>query len=266
VVDGAGTLAMNGVYAAGPLAVSNGVLGGTGTVNAAVSVAAPAVLQPGYAGRGALTVSTATFGANAEFTPLINGTASVLRVGTTNGFTVPAGGNVVRVNVLNTSLVVGTYTLIDYEGVIQGGADTNIVLYSYPPRAVMYLTNNVANTSIDLVIVSLAETIKWLGCHRRQLEHQHHVQLDHPGRGADDSIPAGGPASGDFVLFDDTAVANFAVTLATNVLPAGIRGQQRGHGLHDQRRVWHRRRGGDGQARGGETYPGHQQRLQRGAR
>lgn len=223
VLDGAGTLALNGLYAAGPLWASNGVLGGTGTINAAVGVAAPAVVQPGYAAVGGmLTVSTATFGALAQFNPLVNGTASVLRVSATNGLTLPSGTNVLRVGVLNTALVVGTYTILDYEGAIQGGAETNLVVSSYPPRSVMYLTNNTANTSIDLVIVSLAtDSIKWLG----SVDNVWDIQttsnwLLQAGALTTAYVQVG--SIGDAVLFDDTALGNFSVALATNVSPMSI--------------------------------------------
>ena len=161
----AGTLALNGVHSGGAVTVqAAAVLSGTGLVGAAVAVAGDATVRPGHlAAAGRLTVASVAFGDQAQFSPLVNGTASVLRVTGLDGLTVPAGTNVLRVNHLNTALPPGTYTIIDYDGALQGGAVSNLALYSYPPRSVMYLTNNAANTSIDLVVVALADSIKWLG-------------------------------------------------------------------------------------------------------
>lgn len=91
-------------------------------MNAAVTVQAAGLLQPGLAATaGALAVSSVTWSADARFSPLVNGTASVLRATGVNGLTVPSGAAVARVDVVNVSLAVGTYTVIDYAGAIQGG-------------------------------------------------------------------------------------------------------------------------------------------------
>jgi fibronectin-binding autotransporter adhesin len=218
-----GTLLLNGTHSGGPVSVpTNGTLGGTGTVNAAVTVQAAGLLQPGLAATaGALAVSSVTWSADARFSPLVNGTASVLRVTGVNGLTVPSGAAVARVDVFNVALAVGTYTVIDYAGTIQGGAASNLVLGSYLPRAVMYLTNNTANTSIDLVVVSVGEPIKWVG----NVSGQWNINAPTNWATALGGVPTAylqPGLVGDALVFDDSAVGNFAITLQTNVAPAAL--------------------------------------------
>ena len=219
---GSGALVLNGPYTAGPISVGAGVLAGTGTVNAAVTNLAGATMQPGLpAAAGALTASSVTFTAGSVLQPLANGTASVLRVTGTNGLTLPAASNVATVNVLNLSLAVGTYTVIDYAGAVQGGDATNLLLGITPPRSVMYLTNNAANTSIDLVVVQAGEAIKWYG----NVDGNWNINAPTNWLTATGAVATAyqqPSALGDALVFDDTAVGNFNITLLTNVAPAAI--------------------------------------------
>jgi fibronectin-binding autotransporter adhesin len=217
---GSGTLLLNGTWNAGAIAVDGGTLGGTGTLNAAVAVNAGGTIQPGnISADGVLVATTATFAAGSTLTPLLGGTGSLLRVTATNGLTVPAGADTVLVNI--SGLLpdsAGTYTVLDYEGTIQGGDGTNLVLSALPPRVVAYLTNNTVNTSIDLVVVTPAEMIKWVGNTDEKWD------IDSPTNwmttvGGVPTVYLQPGLLGDSVLFDDTAVGNFAITLQTNVAP-----------------------------------------------
>jgi fibronectin-binding autotransporter adhesin len=219
---GAGMLILNGAYAAGPLTVAAGVLAGTGTVSAAATVAAGGTLQPGTpAAAGFLNISSVTFAAGAQFNPLLPGTGTLLRVTATNGLTLPAGGGVATVNVVNASLAVGTYPILDYAGAVQGGDVTNLVLGTLPPRTVMYLTNNTVNTSIDLVVVTAGEPIKWLGNVNGLWNIEAPTNWVTTLGGLPTAYLQAG-AVGDALQFDDTAAGNFTITLQTNVSPSAM--------------------------------------------
>jgi fibronectin-binding autotransporter adhesin len=218
---GTGTLAINGAYGAGAIAVSGGTLGGTGTINAAVTVGAGAGVQPGYlTAPGALVVTSVSFGADSVLYSLVNGTASLLRVTGTNGLTAPAGAGAVTVTVQNASLPVGTYTLLDYAGAIQGGSGTNFVLGPLPPHMQATLTNNEANTSIDLLVTVASDTLKWTG----SLDANWNIDTTTNWATLLGGLPAvylEVGAIGDAVLFDDSAAGNFDVLVAQSVMPSG---------------------------------------------
>jgi fibronectin-binding autotransporter adhesin len=220
----AGRLEVNGTHSGGAAheVEAGGVLGGTGTIVAVVSAAAGAAVAPGSGVQaGALRVRDLMLADGAAVNALAFGTSSVLRVTATNGLTVPAGSATAVVQVLNASLAIGTYTVLDYEGTIQGGAATNLVLAELPGRMAGYLTNNEANTSIDLVILSTAEPIKWLG------NADGNWGIDAPTNwlttiGLAPTAYQQDGAVGDAVLLDDSAAGNFAIALRTNVAPAGV--------------------------------------------
>jgi fibronectin-binding autotransporter adhesin len=222
-VVAAGTLALNGTQPGAVTVAAAAVLSGTGIVQGAVAAGGGSTVQPGHLGvAGALTVGGAVFADGAQVSVLAGGTSALLRVTGVDGLTVPAGAGQLLVNVLSTSLVAGTYTVVDYAGTLQGGAITNIALQTYPPRAVMYLTNNTANTSIDLVVVSMAsDAIRWLGVVNGIWNiNTSSNWMTIAGAQTTAYLQAG--SIGDAVVFDDAAVGNFNLTLATNVAPASI--------------------------------------------
>lgn len=112
---------------------------------------------------GALQVGQLNAAAGGALSVLANGTGSVLRVTGTDGFTVPAGSASALVHIANATLPVGTFTVVDYAGTVQGGTVANLVIGQKPLRSSMNLVDNPGNTSIDLNIVSTGERIRWTG-------------------------------------------------------------------------------------------------------
>jgi fibronectin-binding autotransporter adhesin len=214
-----GTLAVYGTHSGGQyyLVHPPGVLAGNGTVNSEALVAG--IVRPGPT--NALTVTNLTAGFLARLQVFGGGTGAILRVTGTNGLTVPAGSDVVRVDVLGLPPAVGTFTVLNYEGAVQGGAATNVVLGDFPPRAAMTLAENAGNTSIDLTVTDLGERIKWTGATDALWDRDDTTNW---------VTEAGGVPTaylqdllvGDRVRFDDSAIGNFSVTVADPVNPAEL--------------------------------------------
>jgi autotransporter-associated beta strand protein len=141
-------------------------ISGTGTVNGLVIVGNGAGLEPGNLGAGTLTMSNLTFGSAAGQTGavrfVLEGTPGKLIIAGNNGLTLNGGGNSVTLNIGGASLPVGTYTLLDYTGAIQGTGFTGFKLGTLPARAAATLVNNAANTSVDLQVTGLDFPI-WTG-------------------------------------------------------------------------------------------------------
>jgi fibronectin-binding autotransporter adhesin len=154
----AGSAQIRGTVGANSTTTVAGRLSGTGTVNGTVSLSSGAVLDPGVAKAGILTLSNLTFSAGSFFAP---SAASSVNVTTSNGLTVSGGAGSVTINVSgNTGL--GSFTLLDYAGTIGGGGFGAFVLGTLPNRVVGALVDNVANTSIDLSITGIDFPI-WSG-------------------------------------------------------------------------------------------------------
>jgi len=219
-----GTLAVNKASSGSPFVVnSGGTLTGTGAVNAVgLTVNGGGEIRAGYgSAAAAFTVTSATFEANGAINPLLNGTASVLRVTATDGFTVPTGADRMLVNILDPTLGTGTYTVIDYEGGIMGGVLTNIALGAFAPRAVMSLAENVANSSVDLVVSDVGEALRWTGLQGANWDISATTNWVTQSGGLPSLYLQPGPV-GDRVVFDDSASANFTVNLATSLAPASV--------------------------------------------
>jgi hypothetical protein len=137
-----GTVAGDGDIIAGggasTIAISNGVLGVTGVVG---TPAAPI-------GKVALTNATLQFSADTVTINLV-----------TSSLTTGGNSNAISLAALPDAPVPAQIPLIDYTSAI-GGAGFNFVLGSVVPGGGFsgYLSNNVANRSVDLVFVSLPAT------------------------------------------------------------------------------------------------------------
>jgi|GEM_PF-3791557 len=139
------------------------------------------VLGTVHAGTGAITVNDGTglavtnvaLGTTLTTPSLALGT---IGAGVTNEFHLGTLGNpttpmahvtnlvtmgTVYVNVTGFGLAEGQFTLIDYDGAI-GGDGYSFVSNSLPPGVSGYLSNNLANSSVDLVITAVPSLV-WRG-------------------------------------------------------------------------------------------------------
>lgn len=121
--------------------------------------------------------------------------------------------------VKGVALTVGQFPLIKYGTLLGGGAD-DFTTVNLPTQIQGYLSNNVANSSIDLVITEVLTTT-WAG----------NINDDWDiGATANWKDNGGNPASyqqasvpGDLVQFDDTAAGSGRVNLTSaNLAPTGI--------------------------------------------
>jgi autotransporter-associated beta strand protein len=122
-------------------------------------------------------------------------------------------------NVLGSALSLGQFTLIKYT-TLSGDDGSGFTLGSLPARVMGYLSNNTANSSIDLVITSVAAP-KWNGNVNGNWDiaaTANWVMIigGTPTTYMEPSVP------GDTVLFDDTATGTTTVNLATTLSPSGI--------------------------------------------
>ncbi|HEX3600077.1 MAG TPA: autotransporter-associated beta strand repeat-containing protein [Lacipirellulaceae bacterium] len=133
---------------------SNSTLGGSGVISGAVAVNSGGHIAPGD-GLGTFRVGTLTLATGSNFDVELDtiagvGKSDLLNVTNSNGLTINGG----TLNIANLGTISpGTYTLIDYAGAL-GGSVSNIALGSVPVGFTFNLTNNAANTSIDLTVAA----------------------------------------------------------------------------------------------------------------
>lgn len=85
-------------------------------------------------------------------------TAALFVTNVSSGLTV---SNTITVDVLCGSLSLGQFPLIKYAGTIGGDGGGAFVLGVLEPHAQGYISNNLANSSIDLVVTNITQPIKW---------------------------------------------------------------------------------------------------------
>ena len=113
----------------------------------------------------------------------------------------------------------GQYPLIKYySGAIGGDGYDGITLGGMPSRAEGYLSNNLAESSIDLVVTNLSAA-KWNGNVNGNWDinattNWTDAQTSAPTTYLEESVP------GDTVVFDDTASGTTTVNLTTVLSPA----------------------------------------------
>ncbi len=73
-----------------------------------------------------------------------------------------APGSGLVINIDGFGLQVGTFPVIDYTGAALGSV-ANFSLGTLPPGVSAYLSNNVANTSVDIVITASGQNLVWSG-------------------------------------------------------------------------------------------------------
>jgi len=137
--------------------------------------------------------------------------------------------NTVDVNVLCDNLSDGQYPLVKYATALGGNGFSALNLNLLPPHTSGYLSNNTANSSVDLVITNVDDPLTWSASggsgtwNVGQSANWTGVQGDATTYRR--SGPYIGPvgALGDNVIFNDTATGpSITVTLNTNVSPGSL--------------------------------------------
>lgn len=125
------------------------------------------------------------------------------------------------VNVLGTVLVAGRFPLIKYTTFANGGF-TNFVLGSTSPGVTAYLTNNLANSTIDVVVTSsLTSVLTWNG--RTNAVDVGVWEINSPTNWKGGLAYSQASVPGSLVRFDDSADGTTDVVLNNaNLAPADI--------------------------------------------
>ena len=178
------------------------------------------------ADNAALGVAVAATGTSLNTAGLVLGTGT----GVTNEYFLGATGNPtspvitansltvngsVVVNVYGAGFSIGQFSLIKYvtaSGVNAGSFHLNIL----PGGVAAYISNNVANSSVDLVITA-APTIVWTGAVNGAWDIGSSQNWYDP-----IGLQAVTYSDGSSVRFDDTATGSTVVSLATTVAPGGV--------------------------------------------
>ena len=125
------------------------------------------------------------------------------------------------VNMLGPVLVAGQFPIIKYGSIVNGGF-ANLTLGSTSSGVTGYLSNNVANSSIDFVVTSSATTVlTWDGQTNSVNVGIWDIGTTPDWKGAQVYSQASVP--GSLVRFDDTATGTTTVTLTTaGLAPASL--------------------------------------------
>ncbi|HVT26909.1 MAG TPA: autotransporter-associated beta strand repeat-containing protein [Lacipirellulaceae bacterium] len=142
----------------GNVNVNAGTLGGTGAISGLVTVNAGGHITAGSPGSSdeSLDVGSLTTEADSELDFALGApgspgvTSELLNVTVSDGLTIN-GGSVVLTDA--GGLAAGTYTLIDYAGTLMGDV-ANLGTPTGPAGFAFSLMNNVAGTSVDLVVTA----------------------------------------------------------------------------------------------------------------
>lgn len=161
-----GTLIVNGsINASSAVTVNSGAtFGGAGTNFGPVTVTSGGTLAPGNTnGMGSLLIGGAlTFNAGTSslnfYSPLIPTTNTTPLLNLTNGLVV---NGTVNVSILSGSAAVGQYPLVKWTNAIPGATFSAFNLAFLPPHVAGFLSNNAANSTIDLVITNVSEPLTW---------------------------------------------------------------------------------------------------------
>ena len=210
-------------------------LTGAGTyVGATVVTAGELIVPTAQTGGGSLQVAdAAALGVTVSSSgSSLNASALTLggAAGATNEFFLGASGNpaspviratnltvngTITVNIYGAGFSAGEFPLIKYgaaTGITAGSFQANIL----PVGVAAYLSNNVANSSVDLVVTA-APTIVWTGAAGSSWDIDNSFNWYSPA--ASEAVTYG---DGTTVQFDDTATGSTNVTLALTVSPGGM--------------------------------------------
>ncbi|HEU6448693.1 MAG TPA: autotransporter-associated beta strand repeat-containing protein, partial [Verrucomicrobiae bacterium] len=220
-----GELMMNGTTiasASASVTINDGAtLSGTGRISDVATNLAGGTIWPGTNGLGTFTISNLVLntGSNLKFYDAALSTANASALLNLPGQFEVDGP--VNIRVVAGHAVVGQYPLIQWTNAIDSGAFANLTLAALPLRAQGYLSNNTANSSVDLVITNVNEPISWaVGDGNWEIAGA--ANWVDPTSATTDYEEANGV--GDSVLFDDSAsgTSPITVTLDANTIPAGV--------------------------------------------
>lgn len=200
----------SGATLSGAASISTGYVTNSGT------------LWPGNNGVGAMTVaSNLTLNANSSlkfYSSTVSATNTAALLNLNDNFTV---NGAVSVSIAAAGAAVGQYPLLHWTNAISADTFTNFSLVALPLRTSGYLSNNVANNSIDLVVTNVNEPVSWAVGNGNWDANGTANWLDT--LSAVTAYQQVGPL-GDAVLFGDTAsgASPITVTLNTAVTPATV--------------------------------------------
>lgn len=241
-----GTLLVDGVHSGGSnYVVSAGAtLGGSGTIipssGNTISLSGTLIAGDPNNGGGTLTVSNVTGSgtvivSNANLTIFAAAGASgspltsLYLQNCTNTFTLQGGASIFSStlsvngnnNTLNVSIVnpaVGQYPLIGNVSTITGSSGFSGLNLQLPTGVSGYLSNNVNNSSIDLVISSTPSLV-WNGTPNGNWDIGTTADWLNGATAATYTQPGG---TGPYVIFNDSAAGTTTVNLTTTLNPSGI--------------------------------------------
>jgi autotransporter-associated beta strand protein len=225
IYEGTVLISAGGTAGTGPL----NVFGGTFAAANGTSNNAPTTIFSGSTNKIVLNAANGTASCNSNLTFLAGTRFQVAYSNTVApSATAPAlvitnlsnglvASNTITVDVLCGSLSLGQFPLIKYSGTIGGDGGNAFVIGVLEPHALGYISNNVANSSIDLVVTNITQPITWSA-----------------GTGTWDiaSTPSWkdtlaspttyqqNAAGGDNVIFDDSASGTGPFTVTLNQAPS----------------------------------------------
>jgi autotransporter-associated beta strand protein len=220
-----GTLLVNspGVITNGAATVNSGATFGGSGAAASVTIANGATLAPGNSGVGALTVNgpltlnagTVSLNFYGPNVPTTNLNALLV---VSNTFTVSA---TVNVSILSGNVAVGQYPLLRWTNSIPGATFSAFNLVSIAPHVTAFLSNNVANSTIDLVVTSVNQPLRWAAGNGTWDIGTSSNWKDALGAATTYQELVG---VGDRVIFEDTqsGASPITVTLNTSVSPGSV--------------------------------------------
>ncbi len=213
-----GTLLVNGTQSGGGgvTVVSNAALWGAGTLSlASITAQSGSIIGPrrGMATNGTLTAYSLSLNTGATIDLLLQGTNPTVRTSGAGALTLGASNQVQVVSVAPYAL--GSYAVLGYNTPFSGSI-SNLYLNPMPNGACGFFSNNIANSTVDLVITNTGGGIKWIG----SIDNWWNIAATANWQ----TIPGGLQTIfnlNDSVIFDDTATI-FTTRMFQAVSPSSI--------------------------------------------
>jgi autotransporter-associated beta strand protein len=209
-----GTLLVSGLSSSTSITIASGAtFGGQGYVSAPVTIPNGSGLSAPF--NASLSLNSLTLGANPTdsqtlaFSADLTGVDGNINVSTSFS---QSGTNLVNVTGTLPLTVPATYTLITYPAysAVNNGV---FVLGSLPERGAGYLTNDIVNGLVQLVVTNL-NGLEWVGSPTNTWDNAGTVDW----KLSNNNTPASFVNNSDFAIFDDTA-SNFVVSASAGVNP-----------------------------------------------